>query len=398
MNYSSGDGCSVNFPAVRRGVDTAAESEGTMRLTCRFAIQFVFFSFVLSMLAAASTGDTANDGGSLPVSAHINFLAQHLQFLSADGITHFRYVDNNPGKVTARDLYYKISTRVQINLVGEGTTYIQARGESGRSFASSYDYTGIGLHQRYWSFNLKSLFLGQRIGRHLEAQAGGIEYDWGVGTEATYADNDGWLEGYRLRYAGAGHGVLPDKISATVGYVGDFLQPNTFARLHRMGDENYVQILAVKKLGKSRDLSAEFDSLQSIRYTREAFRWQKLPVPIAPDLVLEAITRASDDPTFGWSANLARNLDKKGRLRPGAFYSDMPKGIFLNGKSQVLLNGDSYVLGKRIGPTVRIQLFKNFEVNLFGSRRLDNTPGPRYRGQVGIRYQFADLLRSTLRK
>jgi len=369
-----------------------------MRRTIRLTIEFLFLSLVLSIAATASTADPANGGGSLPVPAHIKFLAQHLQFLSADGITHFRYVDNNPGKVTARDLYYKISTLVQINLVGEGTTYLQARGESGRSFSASYDYTGIGLHQRYWSFNLKSLFMGQKIGHHLEAQAGGIEYDWGVGTEATYADNDGWLEGYRLRYAGAGRGFLPDKVSATVGYAGDFLQPNTFARLHRMGDENYVQILAVKKLGKTRDASAEFDSLQSIRYTREAFRWQKLPVPIAPDLVLEAITRASDDRTFGWSGNLARNLDKKGHLRPGVFYCDMPKGIFLNGKEQVLLNGDSYVLGKRIGPTMRIQVFRNFEVNLFGSRRLDNTPGPRYRGQVGIRYQFADLLRSALRK
>jgi hypothetical protein len=274
---------------------------------------------------------------------------------------------------------------------------LQVRGESGRSFAASYDYTGIGLHQGYWSFNPKSFFLGQKIGHHLEAQAGGIEYDWGAGTEITYADNDGWLEGYRLRYLGAGPGLLPDRISATIGYVGDFLQPNAFARLHRMGDENYVQILAAKKLGKNQDASAEFDSLQSIRYTREAFRWQKLPIPIAPDLTLEALTRASDDPTFGWSATVARNLDKKGRLRPGVFYSDMPKDIFLNGRAQVLLNGDSYVLGKRIGPTVRILVLKNCEVSLFGSRRLDETPGPRYRGQVGIRYQFASLLNGWLR-
>lgn len=43
--------------------------------------------------------------------------------------------------------------------------------------------------------------------------------------------------------------------------MGDFLQPNAFARLHRMGEENYIQILASKKLGEYRDFSAEFDSL-----------------------------------------------------------------------------------------------------------------------------------------
>jgi len=373
-----------------------AESYIAMRLTSRCLLQFLILTLVSSIPAVGSTENAASDRGGLSAPAKINFLSQHLQFLSTDGISHFRYVDTAPGKVTARDLYYKVSTRVQINLVGEGITYVQARGESGRSFSASYDYTGIGMHERYWSFNLKSLFVGQKIGRHLEAQAGGLEYDWGVGTEATYADNDGWLEGYRLRYTGAGRGFLPDKVGATVGYAGDFLQPNAFARLHRMGDENYVQILALKKLAKTRDASAEFDSLQSIRYTREAFRWQKLPVPIAPDLTLEAMTRASDNPTFGWSGTLARNLDKKARLRPGVFYSDMPKGIFLNGKEQVLLNGDSYVLGKRIGPTMKIQVFKNFELSLFGSRRLDDTPGPRYRGQVAVRYQFASLLKSAL--
>src|SRR5262249_48123066 len=154
-----------------------------------------------------------------------------------------RYVDTDPGKVTLRDEFYKISTRVQVNLLGEGTTYLQARGESGRAFNASYDFTGLGLHDRFWSFNLKSLYLGQKIGRHLEAQAGGIEYDWGAGTEATYSDNDGWLEGYRLRYTGSGR-WLPGKVSVTVGFVGDFLQPNAFARLRRMGDENYVQLLA----------------------------------------------------------------------------------------------------------------------------------------------------------
>jgi hypothetical protein len=241
------------------------------------------------------------------------------------------------------------------------------------------------------------LFLGQKIGHHLEARAGGIEYDWGAGTETTYADNDGWLEGYRLRYIGAGHGLLPNEISTTIGYVGDFLQPNAISRLHRMGDENYIQILAAKTIGKNRDFSAEFDSLQSIRYTREALHWQRLHLVVVDEILLEALLRASDDRDLGWSGSLFRTLDPKGRFRAGMFYCDMPKGIFLNGKTQVLQNGDSYGLGKRIGPTFRFAPFKNFELSLFGSDRLDKTPGPRYRGQVAFRYQFAGLLNRLVR-
>ncbi len=368
-----------------------------MQFGCRSAIQLLVLSFSLLIASLSLAADAGKSGASKPAPPKVSFLAHHLQFLAVENVDRYRYIDKGEDKVTDRDLQYRINTRVQLNLLGEGTTYIQARGETGRNFTGSYDYTGLGLNKAYWSFNLKSLFLGQKIGHHMEAQVGGIEYDWGAGTEATYSDNDGWLEGYRLRYTGAGHGFLPDKISATVGYVGDFLQPNAFARLHRMGDENYIQILASKKIGKNRDLSAEFDSLQSIRYAREALHWSKLRLVVVDELSLEALTRASDDPTFGWSSSVFRTLDPKGRFRAGVSYCDMPKGIFLNGKATVLQNGDSYGLGKRIGPTFRFTPIKNFEVSLFGSDRLDRTPGARYRGQVAFRYQFASLLNRLLR-
>jgi hypothetical protein len=345
----------------------------------------------------AKAGTASSSQGAHKENDSLGFLLRRIQFLSADGISHFRYMDSGPGKVTARDDYYKISTRVQINLRADGNTYLQARGESGRAFNASYDYTGIGMHDHYWSYNLKSLFLGQKIGKHLEAQVGGIEFDRGAGSEATYADNDAWLEGYRLSYSGLRNKSLPDKVSVTVGYVGDFLQPNFFARASRMGEENYVQVLAQKKLGENRDLSAEYTSLQAIRYARQAFRWQKMPVPVVKDLSLEAITRASDDPTFGWYGSLGRTLPVKLPIRTGVFYSDMPKSMFLQGTSQVFLNGDRYVPGKRLGPTVSVTPFRNFEVSLWGGKRLDNTAGTRYRGEIAVRYQMASLLNRLMR-
>jgi hypothetical protein len=350
-----------------------------------------------SPVAAANVASPAQPAPVAGSAETPSFVSQHIRFLSADTISHFRYADKGPGKVTARDLFYKVQTRVQVDLIGDGRTYLQARGESGRSFQASYDYLGIGDGKPYWSFNLKSLYLGQKIGKRLEAQAGGIDFDSGAGSEATYADNDGWLEGYRLRYTGQAHKFAPDKISMTVGYVGDFKQPNAFSRFHRMGDENYMQLLAGRKLGVNRELSAEFDSIQSIRYTREALRWQKLPVPVAQDLTLEAISRASDNPAFGWSGTLSRSLDRKSKMRLGVFYSDIPAEMFLKNGSPVLLNGDCYPAGKRLGPTAKIVPFRNVEISMFGGARVDDTPGTRYRGQVAIRYQFANLLNRALR-
>lgn len=338
----------------------------------------------------------AGTGEVLATTTRSGYLSRHLEVLSADGYNHFRYVDSGPGTTTTRDLFYKLSTTLRIKIVGEGTTYLQVRGESGRSFASSYDYTGIGMHIRYWSFNLKSLFLGQRIGRQWEAQVGGLEYDRGAGTEATYADNDGWLEGYRVRYSPPPHKILPTMVSVTVGYAGDFRQPNVFARLPRLGDENYIQILASKTFGKNRSVSAEFDSLRAIRYTREAVHWQKLRLVIVDELNAETMIRITDGASFGWSGSLFKSVDHNGRVRLGFFMSDMPQAIFLRGQETIFFNGDSYVLGQRLGPTLRVIPVKDLELSLFGGVRTDHTTGPQYRGQIAVCYHFAGLLNRML--
>ncbi len=99
----------------------------------------------------------------------------------------------------------------------------------------------------------------------------------------------GWLEGYRLVYSRPAHRIAPGKVSLTVGYAGDFLQPNVFARFHRLSEQNYVQVLAAKKPGATRDLSVEFDSIQTIRFSGEALHWQKLPLRVVDEGFVEAM-------------------------------------------------------------------------------------------------------------
>jgi hypothetical protein len=357
--------------------------------------RLAFFCLAIFLLFATGLAHAAEET-SPPPSNKFALLSRRLHFLSMDGYNQYRYADTAPGKVAQRDLLYKVSTVMRVSLVGEDTTYLQLRAESGRSFSSSYDYAGVGMHPGYWSFNMKSLFVGQRIGSHFEAQAGGLEYDRGAGTEATYADNDAWLEGYRLHFTPGASKYVPD-LSASIGYVGDFTQPNVFARMPRLEDENYMQFLADKHFGMNREASAEMDSIQAIRYTREALHLQKLPLVVVDELVAETLTRTSDNPTFGWSGSLFKTLDRRGRVRLGAFVSDMPKGIFLKDKSTIFMNGDFYVLGQRFGPNVRIVPIRNLEIGFMGSTRTDNTPSTRYRGQVAVCYHFADLFNRALR-
>lgn len=359
-----------------------------------FAVLLCFGS--IAMVASPVPSDSKPDAAAVSVTPAKSAVSRHFKFVTVDSFSRFRYMDTAPKKVTERDLQYKLSVRLQLNVTASGSTYVQSRGESGRSFASSWDYMGPGLKTGYWSFNLKSLFVGQKLGKNFEVQAGGVEYERGAGTEATSADLDGWLMGYRLGYSHSGGGWQPDKLNVTVGYVGDFSDPNAFSRFHRLGDENYVQVLAQKKVGEHVDASVEFNSVRGIRYAREAVHARKVPLFIADDVTVEALTRASDGPAFGWAGLLNKTLDKRGKFGAGFFYSHMPTGMFALGKSQVFYNGDLYGLGKRVGPSFRWSPVKNLEFSLLGSRRLDSVPGTRYRAQVAVRYQFASWFNRVL--
>ena len=112
---------------------------------------------------------------------------------------HYRYTDAGPHQGNGSRPPLQIEHSREDQFVG-GWEYLRGVARRIRqNFQVSFDYTGVGMNKSRWSYNVKSFYAGQKIGSHLEAQAGGIEYDRGAGTEATYADNDGWLDGYRLR-------------------------------------------------------------------------------------------------------------------------------------------------------------------------------------------------------
>ena len=50
----------------------------------------------------------------------------------------------------------------------------------------------MGLNDKQWVLNVKSFYFGQKLGKHLEGQVGGLDFERGVATEASAADNDGF--------------------------------------------------------------------------------------------------------------------------------------------------------------------------------------------------------------
>jgi hypothetical protein len=347
-----------------------------------------------------TTTSAPKAAGQLSANPPDTFLSEHFHFQALDAMLHYRYADKGVNKVTSRDLWDKISVRAQVNLDTRGNSYFAARAETGTAYQLSYNYTGLGLHNALWRFNIKTFYYGQKFARDFEAQAGALELDWGLGTEATYSDNDGYFEGYRLRYTpgSAGSSVwMPDKLDVTAGYLGDFTNLNAFSRMYRLGQNNYWQVLAQKKLTERVEASASYESLQSVRYERDAVHIRKVPAYIVDDVLLENIVRANDNPSFGWSATLNKNLDPSGRFRLGAFYVDMPQYILsLDGKV-ILYNGDAFGTGEHIGPVFSWLAFKDCDFTAAGWARVGNTSGIRYRGNLQIRYHFAGLFNRALR-
>jgi hypothetical protein len=308
----------------------------------------------------------------------------------------FRYVDTARGQVTDRDYQFNQLLRLKLNLAADGRTYIQGRAETGDNFQSDHDPIGTGRFRTYIGFNLKTLFLGQRIGSKAEAAVGSMDFDMGAGSQATYADNDGWISGYRLRFSGLRTPWLPDGFSLTAGHVGDFKKPNVFSRLHRLNQFNYVQALVRKQLTENTASSFEFDHLEDIPYFRGAVSHQGVPLPVIRDVSAEFITRAAKGSAFGWSATAGRSLDQGGRWRLITSYSDMPRVMFDDAGRQILLTGDPFMLGRRLGMTLRFAPIRSLELVSFASHRFDSTPGHRNRAQIMVRYHLTKPLNTLL--
>lgn len=318
-------------------------------------------------------------------------LLNRVHILEAEQVTRFNYMDRESGPVTDRDLQYRVRFVVQTDLAARGATYLRFRAENGRGFDNSWDNTGLGSNQGVWNFNVKSLYLGQKLGRSLEAQAGGIEFDRGAGSQLTYASDDGHLVGYRLAYAGTQGPLHVDKLSLTLGYAGDFNEPSVFSRFH-MGKLNYVQALAQHKFGDNVEASAQLDSIRGVWLTREAVRVHHVFDPIIEEARVEAVTRGNSGRTFGWSTTLLRPIDSSGRWHAYGLYAHIPARLYAKDGELFLLNQGEIDLGKRIALGAACALTKDLEIGVFAGRLLDHTASKRSVAQVFVSYQYARLL------
>jgi hypothetical protein len=347
-------------------------------------------SVQLSNYVSAEEGSP--DGIAVELHPSETFATRHLRVLHLDVIARDLYSDNADGVVTDREIQYKVSVGLQLNLDTHGNTYLGTRGETGNSFGNSWNNSGQGLGAAQTNFEVKSFFFGQKFARRFEFQVGGIEFDQGAGSQSTYAAGEAYLTGYRLRIAPRTVGCMPDTITLTGGQVSDFTSANVFSRLHRLGDLNYVQLLTQKKLGDRDEASLEADSIAGITYLRGAVRVNQLHLVVFDDVLVEAIGRVSEGPEWAWSFDAGKDLDRRKRWRADAIYVAMPLAVFASPTGPVLQNWGEFGVGQRLGLGLSYRVTRDFSLSFLGSRRTDDTPDTyRWRGFVAARYDFAPL-------
>ncbi len=322
-----------------------------------------------------------------------------VQFVQAEMHSHFAYTDIAPGQVVERDLVYKTANRFRFNLRSNGGTFLETRVESGSSFGNPYNSTGLGSDERF-RLNVKSIYLRHNFGSDFQVEAGGLDYDFGAGTDIAYAAGDGWLTGYRWRILNSESRSAwrPDRITATAGYIGDFTRPNFFSRAYRMADVNYLQLLAYKRFGEHFQGAVEWDRIAAVTFTRQSLRYSRLRSRLLDSAMMETTVRASSGADLAWGATLANTLDSQNRWHTGVMVSSVPLRVFSQNNQQFLLNWGEAGLGKRGGFQLRFLPTSNMEFGGLVTRKLDSTPGvARWRALIFAKYEFADLINPAFR-
>ncbi len=355
-----------------------------------------FGILVVGLLLSLATSSTAQQETG---SANARPASRGLRWLEAQGAARYIFVENRGSRVRMDDLQYKLHLKGQLRLDRRARTYLQFRVETGSSFQPSWNFSGWGRNDSQQSLSVKDLFLSQKLGSRWELQAGGIEFDQGSGSEATWADVDGFQVGYRVGFAPQRPG-WPDRVQVTVSRIGEFQHPSVFARLPGMRHPNSVQVLLEKKLVEGLQVSGEYDRIEQADFARFAIRWK--PARWLDRVVVEAIARTSQNPSLGYSVQFARTVKRAGPCTLTLTYSHMERGVFDGRRGRLLLNGDQPNLGQRFLFQAARPLPGGFTLTGFVSRQLDNTISvprhDRWRAQLVVSYRFTPWLNARVPK
>jgi len=232
----------------------------------------------------------------------------------------YRSISNSNEVRTTSQMRVRDTLKGRFKFDAKGNFTIVAAVSTGPSFITSWDTTGVGTGSTITNHYLKQLYFAAKPVKGLEVQYGSLDVARGESTDITSYDTNGYIVGQRIILRQPQR-LFFDEVSATYAYIGDYSTPNTFRRLHRLGQSNYHQILLAKKLNSRLKFSGDYTFQGGVDMLREAF-WLKIPeLRTIDSLRFENYQRVDITPTYGFAVSGEKTLLKKLSLSGG--YADI---------------------------------------------------------------------------
>ncbi len=263
-----------------------------------------------------------------------------------------------------------------------------------------------GINSRGGYFYLRQLYGSATPIYAVTVEFGSLPIEHGVNTEITSFDDDGYIAGERVRIHDAKH-LFFDEIDGTWAYLGDAFTPNFFSRGQRLGQWNYQQYLAKKKVGTRAVVSADFTELSGTHTMREAATVALPKEAVFDSARGEFYQRFNEVSLFGtpapagsgYSVSVMKNALHK-RLQGEAGFASVDNNYAVYSGSSFLLsiqfswNSDSFMNGKHPYARLGWKVGPGVMLNGFYTHRLDDgaysVNGQSLNG--GLTFDLADVL------
>jgi hypothetical protein len=224
--------------------------------------------------------------------------------------------------------------------------------------AKAADTTKTNSISRGWEMYVRQLYLSASPVKQLTFEFGSMPIEHGVNTEMTTYDDDGYMEGGRVRLKDPDH-LFFDQLTATFGYLGDIYLPNLFDRGNRFSQSNYHQFLIEKKLTGRLDASIDWTEHIGTHTWREALLVKTGELKVLDSARLELYQRTNDIVLSGerfaggngFGITAAKDITKQWHIEGG--YASIDRNYAVYNGSRFLtvaghsINGDAYAIGNR---------------------------------------------------
>ncbi len=284
----------------------------------------------------------------------------------------YRHLQNASGVTTADQLQLRESLRARLTLDARERFSVAIGASSGSGFGPSWNSTGIGTGDAAWPFQVRHLSMAVQPAAGIEIQAGSLEFARGDATDVTGYDSDGYVAGERVSVRRRDRLGL-DEVVVTAGYVGDFDQPNFFHRSRRLGEWNYAQALALRRLGKAVSLTGEFERRDGAQVVRASIQARTPRLRAVDAITLEVYGRSK--PSDG-----GFHFGGQKRLGPVAVRAGLAQVDEDTGHA----NSDRFGAGRRAYLQLSGSVFPNLTVQLWAGRALGRTAGLRIRTRIDL--------------